>query len=126
MSKTCDDADIEYRKQYSAPAGALTMFSQSFPTAIVSGSVWRYTVTPILALGSLLPLTSWISALCVASVCVFAVKSVRWLLLFHCWGGHFDSKSGKPMKAGRKHQTEEVGSVYVCIYIYIYIYKQPY
>ena len=24
MSKTCDDADIEYRKQYSAPAGALT------------------------------------------------------------------------------------------------------
>mmetsp|Transcript_42517 Transcript_42517/g.92398 ORF Transcript_42517/g.92398 Transcript_42517/m.92398 type:complete len:587 (-) Transcript_42517:184-1944(-) len=58
----------------------------------------RYTVTPILALGSLLPLTSWISALCVASVCVFAVKSVRWLLLFHCWGGHFDSKSGKPMK----------------------------
>ena len=26
MSKTCDDADIDYRKQYSAPAGALTMF----------------------------------------------------------------------------------------------------
>ena len=23
MSKTCDDADIDYRKQYSAPAGAL-------------------------------------------------------------------------------------------------------
>ena len=27
MSKTCDDADIEYRKQYSAPAGALTMYT---------------------------------------------------------------------------------------------------
>ena len=26
MSKACDDANIDYRKQYSAPAGALTMF----------------------------------------------------------------------------------------------------
>ena len=26
MSRTCDEADIDYRKQYRAPAGALTMF----------------------------------------------------------------------------------------------------
>jgi hypothetical protein len=26
MSKKCDEADIDYRKQYTAPAGALTMF----------------------------------------------------------------------------------------------------
>lgn len=58
----------------------------------------RYTITPIVALSILLPMDRYFSAFFLSSFCVLIVKSVRWLLLFHCWGGHFDSKSGKPMK----------------------------
>ena len=34
-----------------------------------------------------------------------------WCGCFFSTAGHFDAKPGEPVKAGRKHQTEEVGSV---------------
>ncbi|CAK9065888.1 unnamed protein product [Durusdinium trenchii] len=59
---------------------------------------WKFTVTPILALASLLPFGGPTALYC-ASLCVLSVKGLRWCLLYSCWAGHYvSSKSGGPMR----------------------------
>lgn len=82
---------------FSVLIAAVGLFASSMAETREKKSV-VYTVTPILALSSLLGFSG--RSLLLACLFVLGVKALRWLLLLHCWGGHFKSGTMKVLLTG--------------------------